>query len=340
MGKVVLVTGTVLIPDEAPAMIRSAGLAVRRVARDDLSDEELHEALAGVAGYVIGGLEKPSATHFEQARSLEAVAFTGTDYRTHVPGWRRAMELGIAMMSCPGSNAVSVAESTVLLMLVMARPSAFAVHPHHSGRLVPPDIELAGRTLGLVGYGEIGSRVAVAAREGLGMTVIYHTRRPLPGIPDAHVDLAELLDRADIVSLHRPGLATGERAVLGRDEFARIRRGSILINTAHPSLVDPQALAWAIDTRQVRAAVEGVVSSPDWLSPAVFGGAWFLGLPTVSHNTREANRRVALRAAAAVCDILTCRAPVCDVAAQADRPRRQCGREMRRPEERTAESKL
>ena len=304
MDKLVLVTGSVLVPEEALALIRSAGFPIRRAPQDTFSDDELHEALAGVAGYVIGGDEKPSSEHFERAAALEAVAFTGSDYKSHVPGWRRAVERGISLAACPGANAVSVAESAVLQMLTMARPSVRVARPTDTPS-TQPDIELRGRTLGLVGFGHVGSRVSAAAGQGLGMEVLYHARHRNPDTDVPFVSLEELLDRADVISLHRPGLAAGEPAFLGKTEFTLVRPGSILINTAHPSLVDPVALEWAITTKEVRAAVEGIELVSGWSGLAALGSDRFLGLPMVSHHTHEANLRIALQAAQAVCDALT-----------------------------------
>jgi D-3-phosphoglycerate dehydrogenase len=304
---VVLVTGSDLIPNEALIPFEDADLTVRRIRTDCLSTPELHDALKGVAGYVIGGMEQPLAEHFEQADALQVVVFTGTDFQAYVPGWRRAAELGIRMENCPGTNATAVAESTIMLMLSMARPG---IRASQWGAGEGPaagslnDIELRGRILGLVGCGHVGSQVAAAGARGLGMEVIYHSHHPQLDIPATSVSIRELLERSDVLSLHRPALAEHESATLGRSEFAQMRDGAIVIDTAHPSLIDPGALAWAIDVKRIRAAVEGVRRESAWGALESFGPGRFLGFPTLSYNTVEANLAIAEQAVRKVCGVL------------------------------------
>src|SRR5262249_36316280 len=147
--KTVLVTGASLVPPVALDLVRARGYEVRHLRRDHFTPDELHRALAGAAGYLIGGYEEPTAGHFEAARELEAVAWVGTDFQSYVPGWRRAMELGVAFVNAPGANAVSVAEFTMLLVLAMARP--FVAHVvgagHPGSEPLPPGRELSGGTL-------------------------------------------------------------------------------------------------------------------------------------------------------------------------------------------------
>jgi D-3-phosphoglycerate dehydrogenase / 2-oxoglutarate reductase len=299
---VVLVTGSDLVPDQALIPLQEAGLVVRRIRVDTLSAPELHRVLKGVAGYVIGGAEKPLAEHFERADALRVVVFTGTDFRAHVPGWRRAVELGIKMESCPGTNATAVAESTIMLMLSMARPAIRASlcqagQDPFSGSF--GNIELRGRTLGLVGFGRVGSQVAMIGACGLGMEVVYHSPRPHRShldIPAAPVSIEELLERSDVLSLHRPALAKHEPATLGRAEFARMRDGAVVIDTAHPSLIDPVALGWAIEAKRIRAAIEGVCRESDWSALASLGPSRFFAFPSLSYNTVEANLATAEQA--------------------------------------------
>lgn len=307
MSPDVLVTGEEIVPDEALVPLSQAGLTVKRNPNETLSASELDDALKGVAGYIIGGSEQPLAEHFERADALRVVVFTGTDFRAAVPGWRRAEERGIKLASCPGLNAVAVAESTLMLMLSMARPAIRASQwgaGQDPGPGAATNIELQGKTLGLIGCGHVGSRVAALAARGLGMNVIYNARHPRQDVPATPVGLGELLESADVLSLHRPALAEGELPTLGRAEFAQMRRDAIVIDTAHRSLIDPAALAEAIETKRIRAAVEGAAPDGVWGALASFGPSRFLGFPTLSYSTVEANRAVSLEAVRIVCDVL------------------------------------
>ena len=88
--RTVLVTGSTLVPDSVVDDIGRRGYEVRLFRRDDLSAGELHDALRGVSGYLIGGRELFGAEHLESARSLAAIGFVGTDAEAYVPGWRPA----------------------------------------------------------------------------------------------------------------------------------------------------------------------------------------------------------------------------------------------------------
>ena len=182
---IVLVTGTDTVPPEACALIEEQGFELRYKPAKKLDRDQLHRALDGVSGYLIGGNEEPLAEHFDQAGKLQAVAWVGTDFRANVPGWEQAFDLGIAFVSTPGANAISVAEFTLLLILAVARPIATRMGVEETGNDAEagtqdrsvPGIELHGRTLGIVGAGRIGARVAKAAALGLGMKVLYTAPR-------------------------------------------------------------------------------------------------------------------------------------------------------------------
>lgn len=307
---VVLVTGTQTVPSAARAYIRKSGFDVRLVQRDDMNAAELHEKLAGVRGYLIGGEEEPQAEHFERAaEDLEVVAFVGTDYQKYVPGWEKAVELGIAVASTPGENAISVAEFTVLLMLAIARPFTADVGPVGGGDIrSPAGSELYGRTLGIIGAGRIGARVARIAAMGLGMKVLYTAPRRNEALEAAlgieYTGLADLLKRSHVVSLHRPGSGHGDLPVLGRDELVLLRQGALLINTIHADLVDLDELFWAMDNRGVRAAFDGVGEGDAWSRLVARGPDRFLCVPQMGYRTGDAGLRAGKRAARAVCDVL------------------------------------
>lgn len=308
--RTILVTGGDVVPPEARSLIEDRGFAIRTVTDEHLDAGRLHEALDGVSGYLIGGYEEPTAAHFEQAGKLEAVGWVGTDFRGYVPGWPRAFELGIAVVSTPGANAVSVAEFTLMLMLMLARPlPAFPGAVGADPPTVVPGIELHGRTLGIVGAGRIGTRVGRAATLGLGMRVRYAAPRRNEPLEAAlgveHVELSRLLDESDVISLHRPGPGPTEPPLLGRRELERVRPGTLLVNCGHPGLVDPAALKWALEHRAVRAAFDGVGQGEAWDTLAAVGPPRFLSVPQMGFLTREAGLRAGVRAAEAVCDVLS-----------------------------------
>ncbi len=171
----------------------------------------------------------------------------------------RARARGIAVCNMPGTNSRAVAEHALGLMLTVLRQirrfdgdtrrgDGWSWSAQRQDRLG----EIAGRTVGLVGMGGIPQLLAPALI-ALGADVVYTARTAKPALPYAFVTLDELLERADIVSLHVP-LSEDTRHLLNAQRFARMRRGSVLINTARGALVDEAALIGALDEGRVAAA--------------------------------------------------------------------------------------
>ncbi|GAB3280058.1 hypothetical protein GCM10027589_06900 [Actinocorallia lasiicapitis] len=307
----VLVTGAKLVPAEALELIESRGHSVRHVTEEELDSGELDQALRDVSGYLIGGVESPTAEHFDKhAETLKAVAFVGTDFKAFVPGWERAFELGIPIINCPGANAISVAEFTIQLMLMMARPMVNQILAEGGRTLLGDDappvpfegMELAGRTLGIVGLGRIGTRVAAVAT-ALGMKVVYNARREDPASHLEFRELDELFATADVICLHRPSAGPGRPAPIGGDLLKLMRPGSLLINAGHEDLVDPEALASAVE-HGVRAAFDCVGKGEEWDQLLRFPPERFLAVKQMGYSTFDANRRTGMMAARAVCDVL------------------------------------
>jgi len=310
MGKIVLVTGTSLVPKAARDYMESRGYQVRYIAQDAFTADELSEALTDASGYLIGGYEEPLASHFEAATKLEAVAWVGTDYRAYVPGWERAIELGIAFLNSPGTNAISVAEFTALLTLSLTRPFiSRIVRPGEPvSDLSAPGSDLYRHRLGIIGLGRIGSRVARIAKFGFEMEVVYSGPRRHESLEHAvgveYVEKDVLLSSSDVISLHRPSPRENEPYELGQHEFALMKDGALVVNTVHAQLIDMSALRWAIETKGIRAAQDGVGSGESWEKLVALGSEKFLAVPSMAFNTADANLRASMRTAAGVCDVL------------------------------------
>jgi D-3-phosphoglycerate dehydrogenase len=170
---------------------------------------------------------------------------------------RAAMAKGIPVFNAPYSNTRSVAElvlaETILLLRGIPEKNAL-VHRGGWSKSAEGSFEARGKTLGIVGYGNIGSQLSVLA-EALGMHVIYYdviTKLPLG---NAHQlgTLDELLAQADVVTLHVPEIASTEN-MMGVAQFAKMKPGSIFINAARGSCVDIDALAAALESKQLGGA--------------------------------------------------------------------------------------
>jgi D-3-phosphoglycerate dehydrogenase len=197
-----------------------------------------------------------------------------------------------------GGNAQAVAEMTIGMAIAIARDLVLHDRSLHAGGWTRNQIgiELSGRTLGIVGYGKIGSRVA-AIGAALGMKVIVYDPHVRARGYEGIASLPEFLQRADVLSLHCP-LNPSSRGMLGAAELALLPPGAILLNTARGEVVDEAALLAALASGRLRGA--GLDSfSEEPLPP----GHPFLGLPNVlltphvGGSTHEALAAVAAGAA-------------------------------------------
>jgi D-3-phosphoglycerate dehydrogenase len=193
-----------------------------------------------------------------------------------------ATERGIPVVTTPGKNAQAVAELTVGFMVMLARRLPEIMRYVEGGGEVSRDNyegskwfghDLEGHTAGLVGYGQVGRRVARMAT-AIGMSVLVYD--PLvdpatitaPNIESA--DLDQLLAKSDFVSLHAR-LTPENRGLIGRQQIARMKRGAFFINTARDGLVDEDALYEALKSGHLAGAALDIVRTPDLSKPHSYG---------------------------------------------------------------------
>jgi len=164
---------------------------------------------------------------------------------------------GVPVFNAPFSNTRSVAELTIAEIVALHRRLADKSAEMHAGlwdKSAAGAHEVRGRTLGIVGYGRIGSQVSILA-EAMGMRVVYHdtaARLPLGNARSTRT-LAELLEQSDAVTLHVPATPQTER-LIGPREIARMRAGAYLINNARGGVVDLRALAGALRSGRLAGA--------------------------------------------------------------------------------------
>jgi len=189
-------------------------------------------------------------------------------------------ERGIAVTNTPGVLTNATAELALGLTVVAARRARDAEETLREGRWTGWDpgamlgLELSGRTFGVVGLGRIGRRYAELVRPLAG-EILYTARSSKPDaeadLGAGRVELTELLERADVVSLHAPG-GDATRHLIGEPELARVKDHAILVNTARGTLVDSAALARALDAGEIGAAgldvFEGEPGVPEHLLQA------------------------------------------------------------------------
>jgi D-3-phosphoglycerate dehydrogenase len=256
----VLVTTPYVTHDhaEAIALLEQAGCQLTfsyyDPARPNRPPEELVSAAQGMDG-ILAGNDPWTRQVLGQLPRLRAISRFGVGYdRVDVEA---ATELGIAVANAPKGLDQAVAEFTVGLILALSRHIVTAdrlVRQHAWSTLTGRDV--AGTTLGLVGFGAIGRRVARLV-QGFRMRILAHDvafdRAAAQELGVVRADLVEVLGEADCVSLHVP-LLPATRGLIGEPELRRMKSSSYLINTARGPIVDEAALVRALRERWIAGA--------------------------------------------------------------------------------------
>ncbi|MBV8850232.1 MAG: hydroxyacid dehydrogenase [Methylobacteriaceae bacterium] len=223
---------------------------------------------------------------------------------------KAATDHGIPIMTAGHGNAPAVAEITIGFMLALGRDIVRLDVRTRRGDWRRDDYnssELAGRTLGLVGFGRIGKRVAELAR-AFGMRVVVLTRTPAnvaPGLAEVAESLDALLRDADYVSLHCP-LNEATRGLMGRAAIAAMRKGAFLINTGRGALVDEAALAEALASGHLAgAALDTLSEEPPPPDNPLLAAPNLILTPHIAGLSTGATQRTGLTTAENIIAVLT-----------------------------------
>ena len=262
--------------------------------------DDLADAVADADG-LLAGLDEVNAAVFERAPRLRVVARYGVGLdRIDLEAAARS---GVTVTVTPGANANAVAELTVALVFALARPLVNGRERARGGEWpAMQGIELAGRTLGLLGLGRIGSLVATKCR-ALGMRTLAFD----PFVTET--DVAELVDletiarESDFLSVHAP-LTSETRGIVDRAFVELMKPGGALVNTARGELVDEDALLWGLDHGPLRAAALDVLrEEPPRADSPLLARDDILVTPHMGPHTAEATTamgRIALEELLAV----------------------------------------
>jgi len=249
---------------EAVDRMRSAGLTVD--VRDDITPEELPKVLPAYDGMVVRSRTKVRQPLIDVCPNLKVIVRGGVGLDTIDADYAKSK--GIMVMNTPMASSASVAELTVGYMFALARSLYQASASMKSEKWEKKSFEgdeIGGKTLGLIGVGNIGREVARRAN-ALGMTVIAYDPfvKSLEGVKLVKLD--ELLKQSDYISLHLP--KTKESAnMIGRDQFAQMKNGVRIVNCARGGIIDENALYEALTGGKVAgAALDVYAEEPptDW----------------------------------------------------------------------------
>ncbi|MBI3837312.1 MAG: phosphoglycerate dehydrogenase [Planctomycetia bacterium] len=287
-------------------MLREAGYDVGYPAKNVLlSEEDCLEALQGCVA-VIAGSEPYTDRVLAGLPQLRIISRNGVGYdRVDVPA---ATRRGVAVTITPEGNHQAVAEHAMALLLAVARTVAQNAIDTRRGlwRRRSVSIPLRGRTLGIVGLGRIGRSVAVRA-EAFGVRLLAYEKFPDVPFVEAHkidlVDLNTLLAQSDFVTLHTP-MTAETRGMINRHTLARMKPGSLLINTARGGLVNEPDLVEALKAGHLAGAgLDVLVTEPPSPTHPLLALDNVIVTPHVSALDSQAIEDMAVGAARNILDI-------------------------------------
>lgn len=290
----------------AEAELGKHGIDVRRVDKGLTEDELIAELTSMPEGPLFVGLR--SKTHItprvlEEVPQLTAIgAFCiGTD-QIDLEGARLR---GISVFNAPFSSTRSVAELVMAEVVMLSRriiPRNAAAHEGRWDKSASGAHEVRNKTLGIIGYGHIGSQVSILA-EAYGMKVLFHDiDKKLPlGNAQASTGLDHLLGNSDFVTLHVPDTEL-TRNMFGAGEIAKMKRGAMLLNLSRGKVVDIDALRTALETHHLAGAAVDVfpkepASNAETFESPLCGADNVILTPHIGGSTLEAQANIGLEVA-------------------------------------------
>jgi len=286
------------ISPTAHAILEKHGYSNVEVLSGALEKDALIEKLQGVQMLGIRSRTQVTEEVLEAAKSLVAIGcFSVGTNQVHLPG---TLTRGIPVFNAPFSNTRSVAELTIAEIVMLMRGVFSKSSAAHEGRWLKTAAgshEVRGKTLGIIGYGNIGTQLSNLA-EAMGLKVIYYDT--VDKLQHGNVMPAEsldaLLEASDVVSLHVPDTPE-TRNMFGADQIAKMKKGAFLINNARGKVVDIDALAAALKSGHIAGAaidvfpVEPKSNKDEFLSP-LRGLDNVILTPHVGGSTEEAQDRI------------------------------------------------
>jgi D-3-phosphoglycerate dehydrogenase len=300
----------VLISDklsaEAARIFQERGVEVDE--RVGMKPEELIACIGDYDGLAIRSSTKVTEAVLDAAKNLKVIGRAGIgvdNVDVHA-----ATARGVIVMNTPFGNSITTAEHAIAMMLSLARQIPAANTSTHAGKWEKSrfmGVEVYGKTLGLIGCGNIGSIVADRA-QGLKMKVVAYDPYLSPDraadLGVEKVDLEDLLARADFITLHTP-LTEATRNLIDKDAIAKMRDGVRIINCARGGLVVEEDLKAAIEAGRVAGAALDVFLEEPARENNLFGMEEVIATPHLGASTNEAQENVAIQVAEQMADYLT-----------------------------------
>ncbi|MGC8659950.1 MAG: phosphoglycerate dehydrogenase [Desulfomonilaceae bacterium] len=280
--------------DGLQILFSKPGLEVTR--KTGLSDQELKAIIGNYDAIVVGGLTAIGKDILELASTLKVIAKAGPE--TDNIDVAEATRKGVIVMNAPSSHVVSAAEHTIALLMALHRHLPMAVESMKQGKWEKKKFqgrEMAGKTLGVVGFGKTGAIVARYASRGLRMNVLVYDGIVTPQTIKQHgfrpATLPELFSKSDVISLHVP-LNPDTRNMLNEKAFSLMKTGVMVINTGRAGLIHENALLTALDAGKVAGAALDVHSEIYLQHSQILNHPKVICTPDLSVATDEAQAGV------------------------------------------------
>ena len=269
--------------------------------------EELMEIIGDYDGLAIRSATKPSEKIIGAAKNLKVIGRAGIGVDN--VDIKAATAKGVIVMNTPFGNSITTAEHAIAMMMALARKIPEANASTHEGKWEKSKfmgVEVTGKTLGVIGCGNIGS-IAASRGIGLKMKVIafdpFLTAERAVEIGVEKVELDELFGRADFITLHTP-LTDKTRNIIDGDAIAKMKDGVRIVNCARGGLVDEQALRDALESGKVAGAAFDVYSEEPAKENVLFNAPNMICTPHLGASTDEAQVNVAVQVAEQMSDYL------------------------------------
>ena len=275
--------------------------------KTDLSPKELVEIIGEYDGLAIRSNTKVTGKVLSAATKLKVIGRAGIGVDN--VDVEAATARGVAVMNTPFGNAITTAEHAISLMTALARQIPAANSSTHAGRWEKSmfmGVELFGKTLGIIGCGNIGSIVSDRAL-GLKMKVIafdpYLSQERADDLGVEKVELESIFSRADFITLHVP-LTDTTRNIIDAKSIAKMKTGVRIINCARGGLVNEADLKIALEEGQVAGVALDVFEQEPAKSNSLFGMDNVVCTPHLGASTNEAQENVAIQIADQISDYL------------------------------------
>ena len=273
-------------------MLRRDGAEIRQLKKEER--ERLPEILADFDALVVRSATKVTADLLRAGKKLKVVGRAGIGVDN--VDVAAATELGVLVVNAPTANLMSATEHTFALLLSLARrvPMADASMKAGEWNRKITGVELQGKTLGVVGFGRIGQKVADRAR-GFEMQIVAYDPFLDPAAARRMqvelLPLDELLRRSDVVTLHTP-LSAETRNLINRERLALMKPGALLVNCARGGIVDEEALLQALDSGHLGGAALDVFAEEPPTDLRLVRHARVVATPHLGAQTHEAQERI------------------------------------------------